>query len=269
MEKYCIPSFSPIKAVKSVFCNPTFSGRSRRSEFWWFTLFYLITTYIAQSLCESFAPGWNVFSIVAILFVIVLTYYAVCVQVRRFHDVGLSGWWMGAYGLFSVIKTAMFKDVILLSIISLLLGTIILIICMRDSKKEQNRYGISPKYATSEEEIEELNEENESNWEIFKERFLGAIGCLTGSMGCLFFLVVFIGFSTFIARWLCTIDPEEYYVWYEGIWHGLFVIPNWIMSWFYDDILCKAENYSTGYNVCWWIVLIWEILGFIGGGTQR
>lgn len=269
MEKYCIPSLSPVKAVKTVFSNPTFSGRSRRSEFWWFTLFYLFTSFIVQFLCETFAPGWNVFSIAAIIFVLVLTYYALCANVRRFHDVGLSGWWIAAYGLFSFIKTAMFKDVIILSIVSLLLGMAVLIICMRDSKKEQNRYGISPKYATSEIEIEELNEANENNWEIFKERILGTIGCLTGSVGCLFFLVVGIAISAFIARWLCTIDAEEYYVWYQGLWHGLFIIPNWIMSWFNDDVLCKAENYSTGYNVCWWIVLIWQILSLIGGGSQR
>ena len=59
-----------------------------------------------------------------------------------------------------------------------------------------------------------------------------------------------------LAAWLfCDIDPNETYTWYSGIWHGVFSFPNFILSLF-TDALCKAELYTTTYNVCWWIFTI-------------
>jgi hypothetical protein len=55
-----------------------------------------------------------------------------------------------------------------------------------------------------------------------------------------------------IAWWLCDIDASKEYTWYSGIWHGMFFGINWIRSLF-SDALYKAENYTTAYNVFYWI----------------
>jgi hypothetical protein len=66
-----------------------------------------------------------------------------------------------------------------------------------------------------------------------------------------------------VAYFFCDIDPDKTYSWYSGIWHGTFVIPNFILSLFTDHI-CKAKEYTTMYNVFWWITFIGSILGFWG-----
>lgn len=53
----------------------------------------------------------------------------------------------------------------------------------------------------------------------------------------------------------CNISPDTTYSWYEGIWHGLFFLPNWMWSGF-GDRLYKAEYYTDAYNILWWIFSI-------------
>ncbi len=65
--------------------------------------------------------------------------------------------------------------------------------------------------------------------------------------------------------WLfCDIEPGKEYTWYSGIWHGLFFVINFVRSWF-TDALYKADNYTTAYNVFYWIFSISSVLGFFGG----
>ena len=74
---------------------------------------------------------------------------------------------------------------------------------------------------------------------------------------------------SYFADWLlCDINPDKYYTWYSGIWHGLFFIPNLIRSWL-GDAIYKANEYSTAYNIFWWIFTVWSCLGFLFGGNKR
>lgn len=77
-------------AVKHVLTKnyANFSGRARRSEFWWFFLFNMIVNVVAQTVDS--AIGIPILSIVAFLALIVP---GIAVAIRRFHDVGRSGWW--------------------------------------------------------------------------------------------------------------------------------------------------------------------------------
>lgn len=77
-----------------------------------------------------------------------------------------------------------------------------------------------------------------------------------------------VGLSMLIGWWLCDIDPEKSYTWYSGIWHGLFFVPNLIRS-IFGDALYKANNYTSAYNVWWWIMTIWSSAGFLFGGRRN
>ena len=79
-------------------------------------------------------------------------------------------------------------------------------------------------------------------------------------------LVITIAVYCFLGWLLCDIDPSETYSWYSGIWHGLFFIPNLIRSWF-GDALFKAEDYTTAYNVFYWIFAVLSVLGSVFGGS--
>ncbi len=100
------------QAVKSVFSNyANFSGRARRSEYWYFVLFSLIISLIPiVNLIVgliSFIPG-----------------IAVCV--RRLHDIGKSGWWL------------------LLCLIPIV-NLILLVWYCTDSQPGENQWGANPK----------------------------------------------------------------------------------------------------------------------------
>lgn len=86
---------------------------------------------------------------------------------------------------------------------------------------------------------------------------LGTLVVLAFMGGCLPLveLAISMGFSYF----LCDISPDITYTWYSGIWHGLFFLPNWMWNGFRDN-LYKAENYTTAYNVLWWIFSIGSTL---------
>ena len=77
-----------VNAVKSGFRNyAKFRGRAGRSEYWWFFLFTLLAQGVASSISENFGN----------LIGLALFLPGLAVQIRRLHDTGRSGWWVGAF----------------------------------------------------------------------------------------------------------------------------------------------------------------------------
>lgn len=253
MEYYIFESsLSPIEALKSVFSNPTFRGRARRSEFWWYALFATaLGAFIVLFLLSNES---SMLKIAGSVISTILAYFYLSVYVRRFHDVGWSGWWIACHVVINALLFFLrnFEYYSILQIIASVYTTAILLICALDGDKNKNKYGISPKYAVMGQERESLYEEKRANRETFLNNMFIFLGfCRIG---------IKIAGAIVLARWLCDIDSLEIYEWYHGIWHGLFIVPNWIYSFFNHDVLCKAQFYTTGYNVCWWIMLVWQIL---------
>lgn len=108
----------------------TFSGRSRRSEYWWFVVFNLIISVVAIILDNVL--GTNAGSLPYGLFYVVATLGLfiphLAVLVRRLHDINKSGWNF----FWSLIP---------------IVGTILLLVWFcTDSNRGANQYGESPKY---------------------------------------------------------------------------------------------------------------------------
>ena len=77
-------------AVRSVFSKyATFTGRARRSEFWWFVLFSAIVNTVA-SVLDAVVGN----KLIEILVTLALLLPSLAVTVRRLHDTGRSGWWI-------------------------------------------------------------------------------------------------------------------------------------------------------------------------------
>ena len=153
------PQLGFSEAVKLAFGKITqMSGRSRRSEFWWFMLVYVI--------------GYWVLRIAAGLIMLV----ALPATVRRLHDTGHGSWWVIAswalnIGLSIYMITSGFLEEIqsinadpfkaignmnlpLFGIASLALAVTsfaTFIFCLLDSDPLANKYGESPKYEIVEE----------------------------------------------------------------------------------------------------------------------
>jgi uncharacterized membrane protein YhaH (DUF805 family) len=102
-----------------------FSGRARRSEYWWFALSIFIVYVVASVLGRAVNAG----VILADLVALVLFLPSLAVAVRRLHDTNRSGWFY------------------LISLIPLVGGIILIVFLCQDSGRGPNRYGSSPKEA--------------------------------------------------------------------------------------------------------------------------
>ena len=104
-------------AIKNCFQKyAEFSGRARRSEYWYFALFNFIVGLLV---------GWIPF--VGLFVSLGLLIPSIAVGVRRLHDTGRSGW------------------LYLLALVPIA-GTIVLIIWFCEDSQRDNEYGPSPKY---------------------------------------------------------------------------------------------------------------------------
>lgn len=104
------------KAIGSGFGNYTnFSGRARRSEFWWWTLF----AFLMGILTVIPILGW--------LIALAMLLPNLAMQVRRLHDTGHSGWWW------------------FIGLIPIIGFIVLLIFYVTDSKPGPNQWGPNPK----------------------------------------------------------------------------------------------------------------------------
>jgi len=110
-------------AVRSVFSKyVVFSGRARRSEFWWFSLFLLIVYIIVAAIDAAIGN-----SVLLVIVWLATLLPSLAVTVRRLHDTGRSGWWF------------------FITLIPLVGGIILLVFECQDSQPGSNAYGPSPK----------------------------------------------------------------------------------------------------------------------------
>ena len=120
-------------AVRTCFSNYVgFSGRARRSEFWYFVLFTflvgVVTTVVDRVLGTDFATGGGLVNMLGSL---VLILPSLAVAVRRMHDTGRSGWWL-LIGFIPIV------------------GWILLIVWYcTDTEPGDNQYGPNPKSDTA------------------------------------------------------------------------------------------------------------------------
>ena len=85
---------SPVYYIARGFGGYTeFNGRSNRSEFWWFYLFFLIISIITLMIDFFLFKSPDGFGPASIIFMLTFTIPLIAVTTRRLHDTGRSGWW--------------------------------------------------------------------------------------------------------------------------------------------------------------------------------
>lgn len=114
------------EAVKSVLGQYAgFSGRARRSEYWWFFLVFILAA-LAGALVDAIVGTTPLFYVLAALGLIVPM---LGVTFRRLHDTGKSGWW------------------VLLGLVPF--GGIVLLVFYCADSAADNQYGPSPKQTSA------------------------------------------------------------------------------------------------------------------------
>ena len=107
----------------------TFEGRARRSEYWYFVMFYVLSI-VALAIVDnvlgtlSEEAGLGLLSGVFVLATFIPT---IAVTVRRLHDTDRSGWW------------------VLLEFVPIIGGLVLLVFMVLDSQPGANRFGPNPK----------------------------------------------------------------------------------------------------------------------------
>jgi uncharacterized membrane protein YhaH (DUF805 family) len=66
-----------------------FNGRARRAEYWYFTLFNVIISFVLGFLAGMIKMPW-----IASIYSIAVLIPGIAVAIRRMHDVGKSGWFI-------------------------------------------------------------------------------------------------------------------------------------------------------------------------------
>lgn len=114
-------------AIKSVLSQyATFSGRARRSEYWFWFLAYFIVAIVASFIDQAMGVKAGQPGPAVIVLALALLLPNLAVTVRRLHDTDRSGWW------------------ILIGAIPLV-GAIVLLVFYVSDSKGNNKYGKSPK----------------------------------------------------------------------------------------------------------------------------
>jgi uncharacterized membrane protein YhaH (DUF805 family) len=114
-----------------------FSGRSRRKEYWMFTLMFVLAI-VALSVVTGILGAFNgpeptkLFVVPVGLLILALFVPTLAVQVRRFHDQDKSGW------------------LVLLGLIPYIGGIIVLVFMCIGGTRSTNRFGPDPKDPGSE-----------------------------------------------------------------------------------------------------------------------
>lgn len=106
-----------LTAIKTCFSKyADFTGRARRSEFWFWWLFTFIVGLIL---------GW--IPVIGWIISIALIIPNLAVGARRLHDTGKSGWWW------------------LINLIPIVGIIILIVFWVQDSNAGENQYGANPK----------------------------------------------------------------------------------------------------------------------------
>ena len=110
-----------------------FSGRARRKEYWFFTLFNVIVSIVltlGDALIGTFSEEAGL-GLLSGLYSLAVFIPGLAVTVRRLHDTDHSGWWM------------------LISFVPCVGFIILLVFLLTDSTPGHNQYGPSPKEVES------------------------------------------------------------------------------------------------------------------------
>lgn len=125
-----------------------FSGRARRSEYWYFALFNLIFLIVAMVLDHALGSSFTIntlsgpvalpYGYCYLAYSLVVLIPGLAVLVRRLHDVGKSGWFF------------------LICLIPIVGAIWLLVLLFTDSHEGPNKYGLNPKGIGNHDEIDEV-----------------------------------------------------------------------------------------------------------------
>ena len=128
-----------VDAIKTVLSKyATFSGRARRSEYWFWALAVFLVSIVAAVIDQAMGGKPGQPGIATIVLVVATFLPGLAVAVRRLHDTSRSAWWV-LIGLVPIV------------------GGIVLVVFMIQDSHGDNLYGPSPKAVAAGDEVPALS----------------------------------------------------------------------------------------------------------------
>ncbi len=108
-----------------------FTGRSQRSEYWYFVLFLVLIEIVLHVLDRMLGlyRAESSYGVLSGLFVLAMFIPHLAVGARRLHDTGRSGWWL------------------LIGLVPIIGAIVLIVFFVQDSQPGDNAYGPNPKGA--------------------------------------------------------------------------------------------------------------------------
>ena len=106
-----------------------FSGRARRAEFWYYTLFVCLVSIVLMLLDSVLGLGKTLggLGVLGTIFAVATLLPSLAVTARRLHDTGRSGWWM------------------LIDLVPLIGIIVLVVFLVQEGQPGENHYGPDPK----------------------------------------------------------------------------------------------------------------------------
>lgn len=152
------------QAISTVFSKyATFRGRARRSEYWYFFLFSILVGMVSGVIDSAVFHSSYPIQPITNLLSLALFLPSLAVTVRRMHDTGWSGWWLGGFYIFAVIAVAVIFSALgsytthamsdttfgaiclLFGLITIGYGIWLFVLMVLDGHRGPNQYGPDPK----------------------------------------------------------------------------------------------------------------------------
>lgn len=110
-----------------------FEGRASRSEYWWFTLFTMLTSLVLALLLPFFPP--LVSNVIFLCAGLALLPASLGVTVRRMHDLNLSAWFLLLMVMGEIVATLLFAA------FGLIVNIAFIVLFCLPGNPETNRFG--------------------------------------------------------------------------------------------------------------------------------
>jgi uncharacterized membrane protein YhaH (DUF805 family) len=143
----------------------SFNGRARRAEFWWFVLFNLMAQFALRFISMPLGLVINVdaggafvldnnltndsTALLELIYSLLVLIQSIALNVRRFHDRGLSGWWIVIASLVIIVAAVVSGVMPQLAPVGLgvmiVAGLACFVISVLPGTEGPNKYGADPK----------------------------------------------------------------------------------------------------------------------------
>ena len=129
------------QSIKTCFKKyATFSGRASRDEYWYWVICVIVASIVINTINDIIFPENK---ILLLIFIWVMLLPNLAINIRRLHDLNLSGWWL-LPNFFVFVHPLNHIVSIIVALLLGIYGIVLLVFFFKKGTIGDNRYGKDP-----------------------------------------------------------------------------------------------------------------------------